>query len=115
MASTVTIGASTVNVTVLRDEPARYEGTSTLYWVLDRADPVVSTAAPRLAAGEIVFEYAADLVTALATGAVAVLDSDCPSVVPDRTMVVLDYVVGPHYGSGHPRDMWSVTVRYQAV
>lgn len=115
MASTITIGAATVTVTVLRDEPASHEGTSTVYWILDRADPVVNVAAARLAAGEIVVEYDATLAAALATGGLAVLDSDCPTVVPDRTMAVLDYTAGPYWGSDHPRDLWSLTIRYQAV
>lgn len=115
MASTVTIGTSTVNVTVLRDEPAVHDGANTVYWILDRSDPVVSVAPARYGSGQIVFQYSVDLQTALLTGGLAVFDSDCPAVVPDRTMSVTRYTIGPFWGSEWPREMWAITVEYQAV
>lgn len=65
-----------------------YDATPTVYWPLDRANPIVSAGPVRAPAATIVFVFTDDVWDALTSGKLIALASDCGWKVPARTFVV---------------------------
>lgn len=88
MATTLTpTGGDPVPCIVWRDD-LTYDAAPTVYWPLDRANPVVSAGPVRAPAAAIVFVFTDAVWDALTSGKLIQLVTDCGWKVPARTFAV---------------------------
>ena len=94
MGATLTpAGGDPVPVVVWRDEALTGTGSTTVYWPLDSAEPVVALGPVTAPAGDLTFVYSDDTWSVLTWGSLVTLDTDdCPDV-PSREFAVLGLAI----------------------